>query len=198
MLNLGTLSPDRCITLHRPWNYAMAHYGKGGVGNTIGIENRTWPPPSTVLGRRLALHSGGGFDRAGHSAMKLGRFGAAARACPDDHDVPAKRIEMTVHVIGWVQIFDPNGVDPVQLPMGGVEWHGQRVRHSPGLTEDQLAAALASPWLFGPYGWVLTDGIVLPEPIAIAGAMRVWALPYGVTSDIAKQERSVRAAGGDR
>ena len=41
----------RAITLWQPWAWAIAHAGKD-------VENRTWAPPRTVLGQRIAIHAG--------------------------------------------------------------------------------------------------------------------------------------------
>lgn len=38
------------ITLHQPWAHLVAHHGKD-------IENRTWPPPAKLIGRRIAIHA---------------------------------------------------------------------------------------------------------------------------------------------
>lgn len=43
------------LTLHQPWASAVFH-GKD-------IENRNWPPPRWLLGKRLAIHAGKRFKR---------------------------------------------------------------------------------------------------------------------------------------
>lgn len=43
------------LTLWQPWAHAIAFYGKR-------IENRTWPPPPWILGRRIAIHAGATLD----------------------------------------------------------------------------------------------------------------------------------------
>lgn len=48
----------RALTLQRPWGYAIAHLGKR-------VENRTWTPPASMIGRRLAIHEGKIWDAAG-------------------------------------------------------------------------------------------------------------------------------------
>jgi hypothetical protein len=45
------------------------------------------------------------------------------------------------------------------------------------LTQAQAQAALDSEWYGGPFGWVLTDLIVLPRPIPCSGALGLWFLP---------------------
>ena len=41
----------RAITLHQPWASLIAH----GVKD---IETRSWPPPQTMVGQRIAIHAG--------------------------------------------------------------------------------------------------------------------------------------------
>lgn len=44
----------KALTLHQPWAWAVRlpdPYGKR-------IENRTWGPPASVIGQRIAIHAG--------------------------------------------------------------------------------------------------------------------------------------------
>lgn len=41
----------KALTLHAPWAHAVAWLGKD-------IENRTWRPPASVIGTRIAIHAG--------------------------------------------------------------------------------------------------------------------------------------------
>ena len=50
----------RGLTLWRPWDVAMRDLGKP-------IENRDWPPPESVQGQLIALHSGKTWDDDGAS-----------------------------------------------------------------------------------------------------------------------------------
>jgi hypothetical protein len=52
----------RALTLHRPWPWAIVEL-KGKRAKRI--ENRGWPPPGTIIGRFIALHSGRKFDEEG-------------------------------------------------------------------------------------------------------------------------------------
>ena len=47
----------RALTLRQPWAWAICHAGKR-------IENRTWAPPRSVIGQRIAIHAGSGDDGA--------------------------------------------------------------------------------------------------------------------------------------
>lgn len=44
-----------CLTLKRPWAYAV-------VDGLKPVENRSWPPPERILGKRLLIHAGKGVD----------------------------------------------------------------------------------------------------------------------------------------
>jgi hypothetical protein len=46
------------ITLKQPWAWAVAYAGKN-------VENRTWAPKASIIGTRIAIHAGMGFDRDG-------------------------------------------------------------------------------------------------------------------------------------
>lgn len=41
----------KALTLHAPWAHAVAWLGKD-------IENRSWRPPASVIGTRIAIHAG--------------------------------------------------------------------------------------------------------------------------------------------
>lgn len=44
------------ISLWQPWATAVIEYGKD-------IENRTWEPPSRMVGQRIAIHAGRRVDQ---------------------------------------------------------------------------------------------------------------------------------------
>lgn len=46
------------LTVWQPWASAIAEHGKP-------VENRTWRPPESVLGERIAIHAGKRFDEVG-------------------------------------------------------------------------------------------------------------------------------------
>lgn len=47
-----------------------------------------------------------------------------------------------------------------------------------------------SRWFFGPYGWVLKDVYVLPEPYPCKGALGLWRVPYEIAEDIIFAEQT--------
>jgi hypothetical protein len=48
----------KALTLQRPWPWAITCLGKR-------IENRTWFPPESLIGQRIAIHAGKAFDDDG-------------------------------------------------------------------------------------------------------------------------------------
>jgi hypothetical protein len=53
----------KALTLKQPWAWAVAHAGKD-------VENRTWKPPASVIGQRIAIHAGKGWSEAGGWALQ--------------------------------------------------------------------------------------------------------------------------------
>ncbi len=45
----------KALTLIRPWPYAVMWCGKR-------IENRSWAPPKSLIGQRIAIHAGKKYD----------------------------------------------------------------------------------------------------------------------------------------
>ena len=46
----------KALTLHQPWASLIADGRKA-------IETRSWPPPRTLIGKRIAIHAGKEIDR---------------------------------------------------------------------------------------------------------------------------------------
>jgi hypothetical protein len=86
----------RALTLHRPWDFAMAHGGKD-------IENRPWKPWPSVVGARIALHAGMHYDDGGagyiDSLLGLGKAPTASQS-RGGFIVATTRIEGWVHEDG--------------------------------------------------------------------------------------------------
>ena len=45
----------KALTLIQPWAWAIVHLGKR-------VENRSWSPPRSLIGQRIALHAGKKYD----------------------------------------------------------------------------------------------------------------------------------------
>jgi len=57
----------RCLTLHRPWPAFI--FGLGG-DSWKQIENRSWKPPDSAVGTRIAIHAGRAFDDSAVERVK--------------------------------------------------------------------------------------------------------------------------------
>ena len=66
----------RAITIWQPWAWAIAHAGKD-------IENRTWKPPQSIVGRRIAIHAGKRIDTDVIEDMQLGGYYDESLVCED-------------------------------------------------------------------------------------------------------------------
>ena len=55
----------RALTVKQPWASLIAAGAKK-------IENRSWRPPASLVGQRIAIHAGAGWDRVGerHTDMR--------------------------------------------------------------------------------------------------------------------------------
>ena len=67
----------KALTIWRPWTWAILHLPER---HRKGVENRTWAPPTTVLGERIAIHAGLHFDAEAIDFI--------ASRCPDDGPLP--------------------------------------------------------------------------------------------------------------
>lgn len=144
----------RALTLKRPWHCAILHLD----ADPKRVENRPWKPWQSVIGQRIALHAGLGWDE---------------RAEFDGWDDPRgmqQGIVGTAIVRGWVH--------RASAPPCGLT-------HSNTLTHAEAQQHVSSRWFFGPYGWVLEEVRTLPQPIPCSGALGLWALPRVIESQLA-------------
>lgn len=80
----------RALTLIRPWCWAIAHAGKD-------VENRSWRPPDSIIGHRIAIHSGLKWDAA--AASRVAKLSSKMLAPKEDWR--GGRIVATAKVTGW-------------------------------------------------------------------------------------------------
>lgn len=59
----------KALSIQQPWVWAILEKGKR-------LENRTWKPPWSVIGQRIALHASKMPDKAGYAVLaeRLGEF----------------------------------------------------------------------------------------------------------------------------
>lgn len=130
------------------------------------VENREWRPPKGTVGTRIALHAGKTLD---HLAVDMLR--AENYPLPDGYVLGA--VEAVATIAGWVD-------DARQ---------GARAATTHMLVID---AARDHNLYCGPIGWVLTDIVLLPEPVPCRGFQKLWTLTPDV--DRAVREQLARSA----
>ncbi len=159
----------RGLTLHQPWDLPMFDGRKP-------VENRKWAPPPSIIGERISLHAGKTYDYEGAEFIKRVLQLETLPSTP--HSV----IGATTTVVGWIRLGAREGTGEVI------------VRSSSDMPINDHLVALRSPWLFGPYAWVLRDTVKLAKPIPCRGAQGLWTVPPEIELRVLEQERLARAA----
>lgn len=136
----------KALTLRQPWADAVATGCKD-------VENRSWAPPSALLGADIGIHAGlRTVDEASYRAL----MGRKARSL---EKMPRGAIVAIARLIGGVNVETGIVIGP--------------------LTHEQLARVLDSPWTTGPWGWLL-DHVRAVEPVPCRGAQGLWDVPESV------------------
>lgn len=156
----------RALTLHAPWAWAICHLGKD-------IENRSWQPPATMIGERIAIH-------AGSKALWKWRIWQLVAEVWDEVD----QSEILEKVERYTSIVSANDSSTV------------RDRFCSSIVATAVIESVLPPksandgWhMANQYGWKLTDVKVLSQPVPIArGMLGFWNLTP-------EQEAAVVAAG---
>ena len=143
----------KALSVRQPWAWALIFGGKP-------VENRTWRPPSELLGQRFLIH--------------------AAKGCTWDEYSYAK---------AWMEgnVLGPDKVPELsELPRGGIvgsavlrAWADNASRSYHGDSAILLRRVLDSPWYFGPVGFLCEDRRPLPF-IPCKGALGFWEVPTDV------------------
>lgn len=89
----------RALTVKQPWASLIASGEKR-------IENRTWRPPASLIGERIAIHAGAGWDKRGerHTTARRGELPQGSVVCTViiDRVVEASDDPYWIGPIGWV------------------------------------------------------------------------------------------------
>jgi hypothetical protein len=164
----------KALTLIQPWATAIACWGKD-------VENRSWAPPTSLLGQRFAIHAGKGRELDAFALFVRAR-GIESRGMVFDQ-LPSGAVVATVRLAATVKVFDEG-------PLRGVRIMGEANRDR-DRTSNQ--AAMSSPWLVGQWGWVLDEVRLLAEPVPCPGFQRLWNLPSDVEALVLEQEHHQQA-----
>jgi hypothetical protein len=149
----------RALTLKVVWAFAVCHLGRR-------VENRSWRPPRDLIGRRILIHAGAVPKSGWELAEEVDRLKALikAHAGEEYHQLKMRFFD----AIGGFTVRDALMTGVVAVA-----------------TVDSCVRESADPWFSGPFGWVLRDLIVLPEPIPCRGALGLWTPPAEVQSEVA-------------
>jgi hypothetical protein len=154
----------QALTVKVPWSFAIAHGSKR-------VENRSWPPPSSLT--ELAIHAGArsGWDDAGEfSPLVIGAWRDYVVTLPADNAaLPWPRKE-SLHL-------DFSAVVAVVTVTG---WH-----HPFDLPYD---SGRCSEWaVAGQFHWQLGNVRTLAAPVPCGGHQKLWPLPDEVESAVRAQ-----------
>ena len=127
----------KALTLTAPWAYAITTFGKR-------VENRTWRPPASLVGQRIAIHAGATWKE--DDAWDVYDTAPACALCGPDFPVTPQTRGAVVCTAILV-----------------------RVR----LLED-IPEAERTPWHVGPWCWELADVQLLTIPVPAKGRLGLW------------------------
>ena len=142
------------ITLHQPWASAIIEGPKR-------IENRDWPPPPSIIGRRIWIHVGKTYDDENYAAVAE-LWPELLKDCP-----------------------------PMSAILGSVIVHGavHEDGHVVGdVFEEHAARFLGDVWFSGPYGWVLGD-VRKIRPVSCRGHQKIWTVPTEILAECRRLSR---------
>jgi len=131
------------------------------------IENRTWHPPSFLIGNRFAIHGGrGDLSAPDLREVRLTMDGLIAK-----HGTPSYRVD------GDLKLKDVilSGIVATAVLDRVVEFAG---------SDDIVQQDSWFDTIPGNFGWILRDVIVLPEPIPCKGAQGLWTVPADVLKEL--------------
>jgi hypothetical protein len=135
------------------------------------IENRTWKPPASIIGQRIAIH-GGKVPVAKAYRVEVANI---LNELAHRHGPPKGFMKTGGGFMGIDQFVTPGIVATVVIDRY-VEF---------GI--DDICEQ--DPWFDkqpGNIGWVLRDVIVLPKPVPCRGAQGLWNVPDDVLAEIKK------------
>lgn len=159
----------KALSIRQPWPYCMTDLPI----DRKRTENRSWPLPKFIIGKRIAIHASGKFDTLDDriSASTLAGF----KLSTQKENMPLGAIVATAVFTGYVHC----------LPNGQYQYVGDV-----GDNYDPQA----DKWLFGPYGWRLVELCKLNTPILCTGALQFWNVPDPVYQQIKQQQPALFTA----
>jgi hypothetical protein len=166
----------KALSLWRPWDRAVA------LGYKT-VENRNWPPPRELIGKRFALQGGAKWDESG--ARFIESMGVRL---PSEDAMPGKVLVCSVRLLGYIQREYDHKSPSIRE---------SRTVVGAGLKADfDLALAKAGDWFFGEYGWIFDRVVYFSEPIPCAGRQGLWNLSTAEEQAVLAYEEKWKLQGG--
>lgn len=131
------------------------------------VENRRWRPPARAVGEPLLIHGGIVPRRPSERLAALKTARELAAAHRPDMDID----DLEDRVFACTGI-----VAAARL--------------------EKCVVSSLSPWFYGPFGWVLGEVGVFPEPVACLGKRGLWELPAGLLGAVERATEEGRRAKG--
>jgi hypothetical protein len=163
------------LSVQQPWCFALVKGWKP-------VENRTWRPPSSALGRRHALHASARIDMEG-----VPDFSAILRLPQHRPPEPVTLAQMplgaitgTARLLGAVEVDGVSFFHPRRHPARVVQVFGH-------LTDAQVELVLRSEWTAGTWAW-LWDQPQEIKPIPCKGALGMWRVPDDIAARVRELE----------
>jgi hypothetical protein len=164
----------KALTIWPEWAWAICQIEKD-------VENRTWTPPSSVIGQRIAIHAGKNIGGRYNPPNAAANFGLVAEMAVHA-GIELRPIYRLGVAIGfsWYRCENGNVKEMNQffasLPTGGVVATAKI---------SGWSKSSSSPWAVpGQVHWQLEEVQVLPQRIPCRGAQGLWPLPEDVESKI--------------
>jgi hypothetical protein len=154
-----------CLTLWAPWADAIIRGGKR-------IENRGYPPPASLVGEWLALHTGKTYEDLSGSDWPF----PGSWTPPADSDC-SRGVVAVARVAGVI------------TPLGFID-------ASTGVVLDCRTTLDMAWWARGSYGWILYEVRAI-TPVPCNGHQRLWTLPDDVERAVRVQTDLALGRNGD-
>lgn len=144
----------KAITLIRPWPIAMFFLKPEYLKD---IENRSWKPPNSIIGQRIAIHAGNKY----HPDV-------FAQWLDIIQPTPQEAFDLLLY---WQDLSDIKGIIGTVVVDG---WYYCR-----------YSSEAKSPWAEeGMICWRLKDPVALAKPIPCRGAQGLWEVPAEIVDQI--------------
>jgi len=151
----------RGLSLSRPWPWAIFELPEP---DAKGVENRSWPPPITQIGERIALHAAKSWDDSAIGfLLSLGI-----------ENMPSRFDQHPQGVIIGVATIDFVVTESRTL-------HGRGLGHQARWFFEKRADGKDN------YGWVLSDKRKLTDLVPCTGKQGLWTVPPDVEAAINRQ-----------